>query len=93
MVVARAEFGNLFENLLLLVNLDGVDATIAALIIELLNGASEALVELFDARVEDFGKPKQHRHVKAPVDQAAYDLAQTDPHAVAMRMYGYLAGP
>ena len=64
-----AELENLFHNLALLVDLDGVDAAIAALVVVLVDGGLEGGMDLAQAVLEDIGKADQDGKVDATEDE------------------------
>ncbi len=91
MVVERTEFRDFLQHLLLLVHLDRIDAAIVALIVEFLDGAPKALVQLLDARIKNIRKAQQDGHVHSSVGQAIDNLAQAHANAVSVRMHDHLA--
>ncbi len=82
-VVWLAELVDLFDDLPLLVDLDGVDAAVPALVLVLGDGGVEGGVNVAKAVLQDVREPNQHRQADAaelePVDQ----LLQVDCPAPA----------
>ena len=81
-MVAGAELGDLFHHLLLLVDLDGEDAAVLALIVQVLDGLAEGLVQAGDTGVQDVFHAQQHGHVIAAFTQAGDDLRYGDLRAL-----------
>ena len=80
-MVAGTELGDLFHHLLLLVDLDGEDAAVLALVVQVLDGLAEGLVQAGDTGVEDVFHAQQHGHVIAAFTQAGDDLRDGDLRA------------
>ncbi len=59
MVKFPAVSGQLFDDLLLLVDLDGIDATVVALVSIFLDGLVKGFIDGFDPRVENSLKTKE----------------------------------
>lgn len=74
MVVGRAELGDLFHHLLLLVDLDGKDAPVAARVTEVFNGLAERFMDIADARIQDVFHPQKYGHIVAAVAQPGDDF-------------------
>ena len=73
-MVARAEIGNLFYDLLLLIDLDGKDTTVAALVAQGFDGLAEGLMEASDLRIQDVFHTQKAGHVVAALLDAIDDL-------------------
>ena len=73
-VVARAEVGDFLNHLLLLIDLDGEDPTVTALVAKVLDGLAEGLVQIGNLRIENVFHPEQAGHVVAPFLDAFDDL-------------------
>src|SRR5690606_12050519 len=83
-VVARAEAGDLLDDVGLLVDLDGEHAAIDAGVAGGADRLGEGLVDLGDGGVQVVLDPQQHRHGQIALAQALDDIEQGD---------GVLAGP
>ena len=82
--VRPAEVEHLFDDLPLLIDLDRIDAAVAALVLVLGDGAVKRRVDLAEAVLEDVGEADQHRQADAaqlqPIDQLLQiDGASPDP--------------
>src|SRR5262249_23373169 len=64
-VVGLAEVENFLDDLALLIDLDGIDAAIAALVLELLDGLFEGIVQFADAVAQNVGEAEQDRQLDA----------------------------
>src|SRR5262249_23499912 len=60
-----AKVEDLLDDLALLIELDGVDAEVGSLVLELLDGVVEGLVNLTEPVAEDIGEAKQDRQLNA----------------------------
>ena len=78
-MVARAELGDLFHHLLLLIDLDRVSAHEGAGVAKFLHGGAEGLVETGDLGVEDVFDAQQYRHVKAAFPDAGWKWRRCSP--------------
>ena len=67
-----------FDDLALLVDLDGVDAAVAALVLVLGDGGLEGGVNVAQAMFQDVGEPNQHRKADAAELQAIDQFLQVD---------------
>src|SRR5262249_58998263 len=81
-----AEVEDLFHDVALLVDLDGIDAAVAALELELLHGAAEGVVDLADAMTENVGEPQEDRQLDSARLQLIDQLFEVD------RLVGALVG-
>ncbi len=73
-----AEFEDLFDHLALLVDLDRVDAAIAALVLMLVDGGLEGAVDFSQAVLQDIGEADQDRQVDAAQDEGVDQLFEID---------------
>ena len=73
-----AEVEDLLDDLALLVDLDRVDAAVAALVVVLLDGLAKGVVELADAVAEDVGEAEQDRQLDAAGLQLVDEFLQID---------------
>jgi hypothetical protein len=81
-----AEFEHLFHHLALLVDLDGVDAAVTALVLVLVDGGFEGAVDLSQAVLQNIGEADQDRQVDAAQDQRVHQLFEVN------RARGFLLG-
>ena len=77
-VVRRAEVEHLLDDLPLLVDLDRVDAAVAALVLVLGDRRLEGVVDLADPVAEDVGEADQDRQLDAAELQVVDQLLQVD---------------
>ncbi len=77
-LVARAERGDLFDDLRLLVDLDRVYPAVFALVAERVDGLAEGCVQAMNLRVEDVLDAEQQRHLQVAVERALDDVEQLD---------------
>src|SRR5262249_53783745 len=73
-----AEVEDLLDDVALLVDLDGVDAAVAALVAELLHRRLEGVVDLADAVAEDVGEAEQDRQLDAAGLEVVEELLEVD---------------
>ena len=80
-----SEAGYFADDLVLLIDLDGVDAAVLATIILFSDGASERDIEFLDARVQDVAEAEQQRHLQIGVGffQVAHQAGDADAGDVA----------
>ena len=88
-----SELRDLFDHLLLLVDLDRIDSFIDSFVSGLFDGFGEALVQKADLGVEDVSDPQQNRHVHAAFLHAPDDVHQTDGRGTRFpkRCHGHFA--
>ena len=85
-VVLAAVFGDFFDDLLLLVDFDRVDAAVAAFVALVAHFLAEGFVEFLDAGVEEVGEAEEGGEVEVLIffDEAADDLGEGDFGEVAV---------
>ena len=83
-----SETGDVLHDLLLLIDLDGEDAFVLALVFGLFDRLAEARVELVDAGFQDVADADQHGHVHAAFLDAVDDVGQADRRGVLARIRG-----
>ena len=77
-LVRLAEVEHLFDDLALLVDLDRVDAAVAALVLVLGDGGLEGRVNVAEAVLQDVGEADEHRQADAAELQAIDQLLEVD---------------
>ena len=77
-VVRLAELVDLFDDLTLLIDLDRIDAAVAALVLMLCDGAAEGGVNVAEPMLEDVGEANQHRKADASELKAVDQFLQVD---------------
>jgi hypothetical protein len=77
-VEGPAVFDQLLDDVALLVDLDRVDAAIAALVVVLGDGLLEGAAELLDARAEDVGEADEDREVQPALTEILDELLEVD---------------
>ena len=77
-MILRAELGDLFHNLLLLIHLDGKDAAILAAVVQLGNGLAERFVQTGNPGIKNIFHPQKHGHVIAAFLKARDDFRNGD---------------
>ncbi len=77
-VVRLAEVEDFLDDLPLLVDLDRVDAAVAALVLVLGDGGLEGAVNLAQPMLQDVGEPDEHRKADAAELQPVDELLQVD---------------
>src|SRR4029079_2071712 len=77
-VEGPAVFDQLLDDVALLVDLDRVDAAIAALVVVLGDGLLERSAELLDARAEDVGEAEEYGEVQAALTEILDELLEVD---------------
>ncbi len=75
-VVLGPEVADLVDDLLLLVDLDGVHAAVASLVPGVADRLLEALIEVRDGRVQEIAEAQEHRKGHPPGLDALVDLVQ-----------------
>ena len=73
-----AEFEDLFDHLALLVDLDGIDAAVAALVLVLGDGGLEGAVDFAEAVLQDVGEADEDGEVDAAQDQRVDQFLEVD---------------
>ena len=66
------------DDLSLLIDLDRIDAAVAALVLMLCDGAGERSVDVAEAVLEDVGEANQHREADAAELKAVNQFLQID---------------
>ena len=77
-VVWLAELVDFLDDLSLLIDLDRVDAAVAALVLMLCDGAGERGVDVAEAVLEDVGEANQHREADASELESIDQFLQVD---------------
>ena len=77
-VVRLAEVENFLDDVPLLIHLDRVNAAVAPLVVELLDGVRERLVDLADAMAEDVGEAEQDRELDAAFLELIDEFLEVD---------------
>ena len=77
-MVFAAVAGDFLDDFLLLIDLDGVDAAIDALVFGFLDGGVEAFVEFVDAPAEEVAEAEEDGELCAAFAEAAGDLDEAD---------------
>ena len=77
-MVGPTELDDLLDDVAVLVDLDGVDALVLALVPVLGDGAPEGLVELDDAALEDVGEADEQRQPDAAAGDLVDELLEVD---------------
>jgi len=67
------DLGNLLEDLLLLIDLDGIDATEISVVLQFLDGLGKRVVQQGELCIEKILDTQQNRHPQAAFLQAADD--------------------
>jgi hypothetical protein len=83
--VGEAEAHELFDDLMLLVDLDRIDATVTALVAVLADRELEATEQRAETAVEDVREANQQRQVEPAALQIEHQIEQIDPPAFGTR--------
>jgi hypothetical protein len=75
-VVRRAVLDDVEHGLLLLVDLDGIHAAVRALVVVILDGLCERLVDEFDARGEQVAEAQEDGRLHAAFVEAVNDVVE-----------------
>ena len=81
-MVAGAEGGDFFDHLLLLVDLDRIHAAKTTFVIQVGNGLIEAIVELFDAGVENVTESQQNGQIRAALTGSGDNVLQANRNSL-----------
>ncbi len=76
--VFAAEVEDLLDDVALLVDLDGVDATVEALVVVLADGVGEGFVDAGDAVFEDVGEADQHGRLDVALAELVDEFFEVD---------------
>lgn len=77
-VIFAAVAGDFLDDFLLLIDLDGIDAAIDALVFGFFDGGVEAFVQLIDAPAEEVAEAEKDGELGAAFAEAAGDLDKAD---------------
>ncbi len=92
-VVGSAELRDLLDHVAVLVDLDGVDATVVAFVAVLGHGAPEGLVQIHDPALQDVGEADEQRQPYPATHHLVDQLLEIDAACLwSLRVADYVAG-